>query len=71
MTDYSLGFQMMFESQFQKLDPRDWFCGPSIFTCELLSDRSESSNIPQMLDDRPTVTCQGKSFMIDDFVLTF
>jgi len=26
--DYLFTFQMMYKSQFQKIDPCDWFCGP-------------------------------------------
>ncbi len=25
---YLFSFQMMYKSQFQKIDPYDWFCGP-------------------------------------------
>ncbi len=28
MKAYLFSFQMMYNSQFQKIDPYDWFCGP-------------------------------------------
>ncbi len=28
MESYLFSFQMMYKSQFQKIDPYDWFCAP-------------------------------------------
>jgi len=40
MKAYLFSFQIMFTSQFQKIDTRDWFCGPGSHIILKLNDKT-------------------------------
>ncbi len=37
MESYLFSFQMMHKSQFQKIDPYDWFCGHNLLWLDVVS----------------------------------
>ncbi len=55
MESYLFSFQMMHKSQFQKIDPYDWFCGPGshIVICKQYALNPAETQ----LFVNPTVTC--------------